>query len=312
MILYLSAEQSSIVKLNGKILFTINQCPKKIEIDENNLPLIEIFCLNDWSSALCFYPTEKFLSSPPKSVILTKISCDYHLLIKGNYSNLSFKVICQKKFSDAVITVFCDRGYKISIETMFDYFLQDLDFEVLNAEIFDIDQNQNVFINLLGDENTLCAFNLKDKISLVFLKKVFSFELSPTLSTIEKFPTHLKHEKRCEWEFSEQSFKIKSVTILLNNDKKSKLSEKILPYAFLEGLCIGEDVKEYLCDTLIPHKQRLFDYLGEFIGIFPPPPSVCSDLVGLIYKKKENVYYTAFVKVDVLDNKVINVKLIDQ
>ncbi len=311
MFLYLSTEQSSVVKLNGNTIFAINKCAKKIEIDENNLPLIEIFCLNDRSNSFCFYPTEEFLSSPPKSVISTKILCDYHLLIKRDYSNLSFKVICQKKLGDAVITVFCDRGYKISIETMFDYFLQDLDFEVLGAEIFDIDQNQNVFINLLGNENTLCAFNLKDKISLVFLKKVFSFELSPTLSTIEKFPTHLKHEKRCEWEFCEQEFKIKKVSVFVDDDKKNELTEKVTPYVFLEGLYLGEDVKEYLCDNLIPHKQKFFDYLGEFIGVFPPPPSVKHDLVGLLYKRKENVYYTAFVKVEILNDKVINVELID-
>ena len=312
MILYLCAEVCSVVKVNGKPLFTISEHPKKLEIDSFSSPLIEISPLGERANSLCFYLDENFISNPPNSVILTKILGDYHLKIKRDLSLLPFKVISQKKIDGAVITVFCDRGYKISVESMFDYFLQDIDCQIDSAEIFDIDQNQNVFINLNSKDNTLCAFNLKEKISLVFLKKVCSFTLSPTLNTTEKFPTHLKHVKNCEWEFIDGAFKLKTLKVSTEQDNISQtISDKILPYVFLEGLSLGEDVSCYLCPSLIPHKQRLYDYLGAFLGVFPPPTNVCHDYVGLLYKQKENLYYTKFTKVDIENNKVTNVKIID-
>lgn len=312
MILYLCAEVCSVVKINGNPVFTIFEETKKLEIDSFSSPLIEISPLGERANSLCFYLDENFISNPPNSVILTKILGDYHIKIKRDFSLLPFKVICQKKIDGAVITVFSDRGYKISVESMFDYFLQDIDCQIDSAEIFDIDQNQNVFISLYGKQTTLCAFNLKEKISLVFLKEVASFSLSPLLSTTQKFPTHFKHVKSCEWEFIDSTFKAKNIKIFTEREHNyQEINSKIIPYVFLEGLSLQQDVSCFLCDNLIPHKQRLYDYLGDFLGVFPPPINVCHDYVGLLYKQKENLYYTKFVKVDIENNKVINVKIMD-
>lgn len=312
MILYLCAQKLSIVKIGGSPVFTICEKPEKIEIDINSPPLIEISELNTSSANFCFYPNHEFFTHPPIGVILTKIPSGYHLFIKENYSLLPFKVITQKKTDDAVITVFCDRGYKISIETLLDYYLQDIDCTIESAEIFDIDQNKNVFINLIGSENTLCAFNLKEKIKPVFLKNVFSFELIPALTTTEKFPTHLKHIKKCCWEYLEDAFSLKSINLETERQLNiEQIGNNILPYVFLEGLFMGENVQNYLCDSLIPHKEKLFSYLGDFVGVFPPTPDADQNLVGLLYKERDNAYQTKYVKVDVQNKKVINVKLIE-
>lgn len=312
MILYLSAQELSVIKIDGKPAFNISDKPKKLEIDSFSPPLLEINKLNGASINFCFYPSCDFFACPPPSVILTKMVNGYHLFIKKDFSLLPFKVITQKKIDGAVITVFCDRGYKISVETLLDYHLQDLDCQIDSAEIFDIDSNQNVFISLSGSEKILCAFNLKEKIKLVFLKNVFSFEISEKLTTIEKFPTHLKHEKKCEWEFIEDNFSLKNFSLRTERQLETdKLNDKILSYAFLEGLFLGENVDKYLCEKLTPYKDKLYSYLGNYVGVFPPEPSICQDYVGLLYKKGENVYQTRYAKVSVENNKVVNVKLLD-
>ena len=68
-------------------------------------------------------------------------------------------------------------------------------------------------------------------------------------------------------------------------------------------------MEEYLDDALKEKKGLLKDYLGDFLGITPPPPFVERDKIGLIYKKSENNYFVNYISFELSNGKIINLKI---
>ena len=121
-----------------------------------------------------------------------------------------------------------------------------------------------------------------------------------------------KHKVVSEWEYSNDKLIVKSKKVLTANGFLPKnLVSEILPYAFLEGLIAGEDILPYLTEKIKPNADKLFSYLGNFIGIMPPPIFKEQNQIGLVYKKSENHYYVKYLTFSLVQDKIDNLSFIE-
>ena len=90
----------------------------------------------------------------------------------------------------------------------------------------------------------------------------------------------------------------------------ASLDEKILPYAFLEEYLVGGNYTQFLSDTMLQNANKLSYYLGDFVGVMPPPIFRNYDEIGLVKKIKDNVYKIDYVKVMVQNKKIDNISFV--
>ena len=131
-----------------------------------------------------------------------------------------------------------------------------------------------------------------EKIQKVFCRTVDDFSLDNGFYTTEIYDDMAKHKCVLEWTFDGKN--------LINNHSKitcsntfsiDNLHEKLIPYAFLECFLVGADTDCYFTETILNNKKHLKDYLGDFIGIMPPPRFRNIDEDGLIFRLKETAIY---------------------
>ena len=120
------------IKVNGIYYGKIDNTVKFIN-GVNSSSFIEICPVNLVNSQVGFFLTEETLSSPPPFISVTDICGGY--LIKYLIDNIKkdFSVIEQKRFNNALITLFTENGYKLSIESAGDFFTENLNFPFENA-----------------------------------------------------------------------------------------------------------------------------------------------------------------------------------
>jgi hypothetical protein len=146
----------------------------------------------------------------------------------------------------------------------------------------------------------------------VFTRKVCSFSTDGAFCTTESYLDIAKHQVTSYWTFDGINLKEKDrkVTSQKPIDPK-KLPQSILPYAFLEELLVGGDVLPFVCGTVKENAQKLKEFLGEFIGVFPPPEFKDISLVGIIYNQGKNTYKAQYLCFEFTNNLISNVKKAD-
>lgn len=313
MILYFCSSIPAVLKINGKYYARLSSDWVKFELD-CELPFIEVCFLYSAQKSLCFFPDQDFLLSPPKDVIVTDLSGGLVIQFSPVVSNPTFKVLSQIKENDLVATVFNENGLKISIETPSSFFADCLPLTADNAAVsrFSLDGYDFIAVSFEGKEKTLFVYSLYPEVRCVFTRKVYSFSLDNGFFTTENFLDIAKHQVTSFWTFDGANFKEKDrkITCAKTVDPK-KLPLAILPYAFLEELLVGGDVLPFVCGTVKENAQKLKEFLGEYIGVFPPPEFKDISLVGLIYNNGNNKYKAQYLTFEFTDNLISNVKKAD-
>lgn len=307
---YFSCDYPAAIKFNGIYYGVISETVKSIRID-GKLPLVEICPLSPNENQLTFIPDENFIYSPPEGVLVTDLDGGYLIKILKNYRVGDFSVLCQQKFPNLVATVFIENGLKISIETPGNFFADTLDFFASDASIirFSLSSSDFVAVVLSGKEKLLTVYSIKDKIQKVFSRTVCDFSSDGGFYTTEHFSDIAKHTVFSEWQYSDFKFiQINKSVKRSENFVIPDLPDKILPFAFLEELLVGGCVDDFLDDNLKENSDKLKEYLGEFIGIMPPPVFRQIDEIGLVYCLKKNKYNVKYCTFEIKDKKIVNIK----
>lgn len=310
---YFSSAYPAVIKLNGIYYGTISDTIKSINID-GKLPLVEVCPLGTNERQVTFFPDTDFLLSPPDGVLVTDLNGGYLLKFLKTTKVGDFKVIEQKRFSSFLATVFIENGLKVSIETQSGFFADTIDLCAEKAEIVEFSLNGCVFcaITFKGDENFLAVFEISEQIKRVFFKAVSDCAFDGGFYTTETFSDIAKHVVKSEWEFTNGAFTKKHIHVERAKDfDLLSLNKKILPFAFLEELLVCGNISEFLADNLKENADKLKSYLGDFIGIMPPPIFRAPDEIGLIYQRGKNKYIVKYCTFDIDNNKICNLKLIE-
>lgn len=314
MFFYFNSKTPAILKINGVYHGKIDDSYKKFFIDVSTSPFIEICFVCAKTSPLFFMLDSNFLCSPPDNVVITDLKGGYAINVCEEQVLAPFTIINQQKFPFAVATVFNDNGLKLSIETANDFYAENLNFSCKNAEIllFNLDNRQFLAINFISEQNLLSCFLIEDKITKVFSKTAVEFSFDNGFTTIEEYFDIAKHKLTCSWKLSGNAFAPLDTKIETSNDYLvENLCDNILPYAFLEEFMLNSDANQFLSDGVKQNAQFLNEYLGNYIGVFPPPSFRKFDEIALLYKNGQNKYKTEYFKFELENRKIYNIKRSD-
>ena len=311
MYFYFYAEYPAIIKLNGIYYGSITSTIKSCNFDNVESPFIEVCPLSSKQSSVNFILDSSFLSSPPEFISVTDLKGGYLIKFNKTFNSGDFGIIGQEKQSDFIATVFSDNGYKLSIETPNDFFAEALDFGVscvtFNTGICGTEKLLSIGFN--NDPVILEVYKLNGKIRKVYSGSVDSFSLTNELTTTEKFKDMAKHVRNCTWTYQNNVLEEKSRSVVASpNFSLENLPIKLLPYAFLEELLAGGDIAEYLSEGIKENASNLSGYLGEFLGIMPPPLFRRPEEIGLIYPIGERRYLVEYYTFEIENKKIANIK----
>ncbi len=306
---YFSSEYPAVLKLNGIYCGAIHNAVKSCNAQGEEPPFVEICPLGGNDKPIAFILDDEFLSSPPSQISLTDLGGGYMLNFFSSFLTSEFKVYCQQKFSSLVATVFSENGNKLSIETPSDFYAENIFLELNSVEIVLREKYKNLLIVYLYGKKTLVnIYNVSGNIRKIFSREVDTAEFKDSLVTVENLSNMAKHKITTEWQFSGEKFTAKNKKIEAQNPLDlDRLNEKVIPFAFLEQLLVGGEVKDYLCEELRENADKLRGFLGEFIGVMPPPVFRDIDEVGLIYQKEKNVYKVEYFKFKLDKRKITNI-----
>ena len=310
MYFYFSCDYPAVIKFQGVYFGKIGDKLTPFDLSAP-YPLTEICPLNGGGDIFTFFLNEDFLSAPPENVCVTDLHGGYFLHFKNKPQKGEFRIIEQQKFTDALVTVFSENGFKLSLETASGFYAETLPFMPSSAEItrkyganFDL-----IFVLFnCGKEKILNVYNAR-KPSLLTSSAVESFVAENTGFTVtEKLKDMAKHTVKTLYAFDGTDIKIAERKVSSSDAfAKEALPEELIPYAFCEEFLCGGEFGYYLSDGIKENADKLRGFLGEFIGVTPPPPFRNYDEVALIYKDAERRYRAEYLTFDVKNKKIVNI-----
>ncbi len=310
---YFSSRFPAVIKVDGAYLGQIDTGVKTLENKNNETPFIEVIELSSPSKVYAFLLNKDFLCSTKHTVAVTDLKGGY--FIKFLTPTIEeFSVIGQEKFSSLVATVFNENGLKLSVETPADFYYENLDFCVNQVKFFPLPIFKKEFLGVefLGDKKTLAIYLIEDKIKKVFFSEVNDYSFDNGFFTKICMADIAKHQVEIYWDFKDGQMIEKEKVVVTDKDFCiSNLNKDILPYAFLEDLLVGGDVKEYLTLNMQDNADKLKGYMGNFIGVCPPPTFRNEKEIGLIYSVEKNVYKVDYFIFELDDRKICNIKKVD-
>ncbi len=305
---YFSSGYPAIIKLNGIYYGQITDTVKQINVlDEQSF--IEVCSLTPNEKGLNFILNPEFIKNPPTTVSITDLKGGYLIKFLPTHSKEDFSLIEQKRFNDAVVSVFCENGFKLSIETQSDFYAETLRYHIESAEIERKDFNgaSLVFVRLKGVNQVVNAYRIDGKIQKLFSKDCVSIEFGDYILITENYLDIAKHQVSSKWKFNGESFELVERSIKRKDGfAPSLIPSPLLPFAFLEELLCGGEINDYIAENIIEHKDKLSGFFGEFIGVMPPPLFREQNQVGLIYKESENKFFVRYFTFSISNGKINN------
>ncbi len=313
MVYYFCSEYNAALKLNGIYCGILSDTAKSINID-NDSAFIEVLPITADEKPVCMLLDGGSIDSPPNSVSITDLKGGYLIKFLKNFSGGDFDVISQQKFPDLIITIFNDKGAKLSIDTANDFFVEKVDFEFSSAEFFRINSfscGKNILaVVFYGKLSLIRLYDTTTKpIRCIFSRTVNEFSFEKEFITTENVNDMAKHKITCSWDYDGNLLQEKTKTVSKSDNFIINLiPEKLLPFAFTEELFVGGNVDEFLAENLQANADKLKGFFGDFIGVFPPPPFMEEDCVGVIYPNGKNKYIAEYFYFEISNGKITGIK----
>lgn len=309
---FFCSEYTSALKINGLYYGILSNELTSINVDCERA-FLEVLPIRALERSVNFLLDDNFFCAPPSGVSVTDLKGGYLIKFLKGFSSGEFKVIGQQKYPDLLATVFNENGTKLSIETQSDFFAEPILFDVEQTEFYRFPFNNNLLLVAFKSDNILLnVYDVSSSIKKVFSRVVNSFNVERTFTTTEQYKDVAKHVITSTWEYSDGLLNEKEHLVKCSDTfNPTALPRDILPYAFLEELCVGGDYLPYLIGNIKDNADKLKDYLGNFIGVMPPPLFRPQSEVGIILNKSENLYYVDYLTFEFTDGKISNLSKCD-
>ena len=313
MYFYFSSDYPAALKFNGIYFGMIKDTVKSCNFESEKVPLVEVLPLNaEGAFSFAFIPDGNFLGAPPENVSVTDLKGGFLIKLTRNFGKSEFSIIAQEKYRDLIVTVFNENGVKLSLEKSDDFYAETLGYGVSSAKFERFFLQNGEFIAVMTEtaEKTLNVYGITGKIQKVLEIPVSEYSAANGFSTTQSFKDMAKHKVTINWEYSGESFKEASHTVTHGeNYDAEKLPDQLLPYAFLEEFMCGGDTEWFLGGNVKEKSGMLKNYLGNYIGVMPPPKFRAENEIGLIYSKSAHLYEVKYVTFQFENRKITNLKL---
>ncbi len=310
MYFYFSSAYPSALKLNGAYLGTLGKSVKACNLDLSTPTLIEVCPLCEGETGATVILDDGFNGNITSGSV-TDLRGGYLIKFNRTCRGGEFKVFAQEKFPDAGVTVFNDGGLKISIETPSDFFAEEIRENISSAVVQKnaLDGHAVIAVELKGEKSMLYLFKIDGVIEKIFEGEIDSFSFENGFTTTEKFLDMAKHEVIKEWRINNGVFTEKTRKVTRSeNFEPNAIPVRLLPFAFIEEFLTGGDILPYLDESIKENADKFSGYLGEALGVMPPPLFRSIDEVGLIYKVADNRYRVDYFTFEFKEKKICNVK----
>ena len=301
---YFSAEFDTAMRIDGKIKTLeglICFSDLKTDVIIETLPL----CLEESNKN---YRLSTLLQGGRKDVAVTDLKGGYDVRFLNTYSQAEYSFLRQYKGEGVVVSVYVERGLNIAIDCYNGFIIDRLPLFTCGCEIQKITIDKVDFIAVTFDgkiiiysigenpKRELYGYGVLDCYSLTLTERLFDIAKHTVSYTLS-----YDGEKIVKSDFSIECGSQFSV---------DKLSDKVIPYAFLERLRLA-NASEYLAESLIDKQDKIKEYLGDYLGVIPPPEFRKVNEIGLIKKGgKDNLYYIDYVTLTVENKKIVNLEII--
>ena len=300
--LYIVAEFPFALRVDGKTAYkNVNRC----FLAAPRGALAEVIPL-DGSPARCFMADCDFLRTGAEDAVKVRWKNGGAVKFERPAPDLPFSLLFQKRLKNAVLTAYADGRYKFSVEVPEHY--RALSFKEPVADAGEFFFGGNRFFYVYTEKKRLVC--LEDgRLATVFDGAADEYSFSSgafvTKSALGGTPRVL----RTEWEYGGAAFTPRR-TETEGAAARRPLCDAALPYAFAEAVLAGEDPAPYLAPDLLPAARRAREYLGRFIGVFPPPRRENDPRPLLVYPESEGVYAAKTLQCEISGGKIANLTLI--
>lgn len=318
MIYYFLSNVPATVKAGGIFKGLAYTEPLKLDLSFPS-PFIEV-CpeKNGYGAPLGFIAGQSFLSDPPERVSVTDLKGGYALCFDFTRTEKAFKSIAVYRTPFAIVNVFSQSGYFISVETQADFFTEELPFTTERAEFFVSPDKTTLVIGLTGEKKAVIAYDVSGKVKKTFCEEVSEFTLGEQTHTLLNLDDVAKHSVSTRYAPTCGTLSVTDKKVKQDeNFSPARLITQAVPYAFLEEFLLGGDFEQYLAGGVYRNANKLKPYLGDFIGVLPPPRFITNsrpeneNIAGLLYKKTERTYFTEYFCFTVRGGKILNLKKLD-
>lgn len=309
---YFSSEYAVALKVDGRFSCSLSTKPTLISNLENNA-LLEFCPLDDCSQYKSLILNDEFVSCPPEFLSVVDIKGGYLIHFSPPFFTSEYKLISQRKTQFSLCNLFLDSGAKVTITTNNDFYTERLKLRLVDGQFFTLNNENFICLITKGTRQTLSIYDLRDKINKIYFVEGDEIDFNNDYISITQNKCDIcKHKITYNLSIIDGQIKTSDRKVIaLKNANVNLLTDRLIPYAFYEEMVVYGSISNYLSPILCEKQSLLRDYLGEFIGVLPPPPFRDYFEIGLIYKKTKNTYYVRYVLTDVLDKKITNVKLLD-
>lgn len=301
---YITADYPFIIKKNGGVLSSVTDF---VKADADKSDFFEIYpVIPQMPRVLVF--NENFIASYDKNIIKVDLKGGYFVKLLQSQESEKFSVISQTKLCGALVTVYCDNGRKISVETNNDFLVFPVTDEVETSE-FIFDGKKFIACKC---KNRLIILDVSGKIKKCLDCAADEWILTDGLKSINKLKDMAKHVVTTNFHHNGEFFVPQKSSVGFDQRfSPHKLPIKHLPFAFAEELIAGGELTSYLTIELADKTDELKAYFGKALGVFPPPEFKNPFNPMILYKRGENSYFTRYLSVEFQGRLIKNLKLND-
>ena len=219
-------------------------------------------------------------------------------------SDLTLKILSQKRFGKNTLTLFYQGELQQSIETEKGFFISTLPPTFEKADLF---FESGLF--LLKTSNMLAVYTMAGE--RVLMESIISCTIEENkLYATLPLSDSLGRVANCVWELSERGVTRTECTLsqarTANGESDVEaIKAELLPFAFFESVLLGADYTSMLSDDLAAQADKLKGYLGDFCSVtITDDPNVC----GIVYKKADRLFEVVHFTVTLKNGKIADIE----
>lgn len=298
---YFLSSKPCALRVGGAYFGTVSDFERFAEISLKDNLFVE--CIPQGNLPVCFFLNEALVENPPKGVeiYLLKNGCAVYVR-DFPPSDFSLQPITQKKFPNALVTLFRQGELQAAIETDAGVFVTPLPPAFSkNADIF---YENGAFV--IKTDAHACVLSgtgeilLNEKISAFSLSDGtlrLTLPLSDFRGTSANVCYRLSKNAAVKTEFS--------LLAPQNGKTEEELSEALLPYAFFESVLIGADYACFLSPALAEKSDDVRAFLGTFSAVvLTKNPKE----IALVKQKRERVFELVYYQTEIQDGKITDIR----
>lgn len=261
-----------------------------LKIDPRDRFPVEISPIGDYFPVRFLFD-EEFLFSPPEHVSLyyyrNSVAVYAHDFLRADDG---MKVLFQTSLFDTSFTLYRQGKLFLSMENKEGFFLVELPCGMADCEISPCGEDF-----LLAAEGEFALVSRTGKLLLHAEGRVTECDSDEKgiLKGIVPLGDSRGRSANCVWKGGK----------LLSREILPGTPPPDLPVAFFESILCGEDVSGYLCEDLLPRKEELREFLGDFRSVVLLERE---KKVGLVYPRKERVFDVRSFTVELVEGKISN------